>query len=144
MSETRFGETGSQKVAHRFPAHFCLVKTPSIAIWFFCCLRPGPKGFTLNIVIKETVAIKETRQGTCNPKLQCDLARVSSVPKCAKEGIFPYFTYAKNACNLNPFFENGTQIQILISILGTQERSPFTKSSTAPVESNIFRNATAS
>ena len=31
--ETRFGETGAQKVAHHFSAHFCLAKTPSIAIW---------------------------------------------------------------------------------------------------------------
>ena len=31
--ETRSGARGSQKVAHHFPAHFRLVKTPSIAIW---------------------------------------------------------------------------------------------------------------
>ena len=33
FSETRFGETGSQKVAHHFSAQFRLVETPSIAIW---------------------------------------------------------------------------------------------------------------
>ena len=30
---TRLGAHGSQKVVHYFSAHFCLVKTPSIAIW---------------------------------------------------------------------------------------------------------------
>ena len=39
--ETRSGGTGSQKVAHHFSAHFCLVKTPSIAIWGHILLRGG-------------------------------------------------------------------------------------------------------
>ena len=33
LSATRSGGTGSQKVAGGVSAHFCLVKTPSIAIW---------------------------------------------------------------------------------------------------------------
>jgi hypothetical protein len=33
LSETENWEPGAQKVAHHFSAHFCLVKTPSIAIW---------------------------------------------------------------------------------------------------------------
>ena len=31
--ETRSGARGTQKVAHHFPAHFRLAKTPSIATW---------------------------------------------------------------------------------------------------------------
>ena len=44
FSETRFGETGSQKIAHHFPSHFCLVKTPSIAIPFFLFHGQGLEG----------------------------------------------------------------------------------------------------
>ena len=33
FGETEHRRPGAQKVAHHFSAHFCLVKTPSIAIW---------------------------------------------------------------------------------------------------------------
>ena len=40
-------EPGPQKVAHHFPAHFCLAKTPSIAIWGILFFRMGPIEFPI-------------------------------------------------------------------------------------------------
>ena len=41
FSATRSGARGSQKVAHHFSAHFCLVKTPSKPIWDNFLFRGG-------------------------------------------------------------------------------------------------------
>ena len=41
FSATRSGITGSQEVAGGVSGHFCLVKTPSIAIWGKICFLGG-------------------------------------------------------------------------------------------------------
>ena len=58
FSATRSGGTGSQKVAGGVSGHFCLVKTPSIAIWGNIFLFRGGWGALLTDT--------DGRADTCN------------------------------------------------------------------------------